>query len=159
MTREEYVYSADLRNRSIPVGGCEEMAQDKQQQDNPNLVGLLGAFQQETTNRITELTTSMRYICEGIDYQRAFAERMDARQDAMERKLDQYNNLRERTDMLEAVEARRAKDYVPREEFNGALRSLRAQIRVMQWIFGVGFSLNAGLMTGLILFLLNRGLA
>lgn len=136
----------------IPCGDCnfdEVIEMNSEDRDElKRLQALLGNYQEQTTQQITTLTTSLSYIKEGIDWQRQFSERMDQRQDTLERKLDQYNNLRERTDALERAESERAVDYVPRREFNGALGSVRefaegkakaieGRVIVVMWAMGI----------------------
>lgn len=103
-----------------------EMYIDQLQGESARMFGSIEASLEFIKGQITEINSGWRQL--------------SARLDEQEKKLDRYNNLRERVDIIEQTHDRMAKDYVPRDEFNGALNSLRDQIKTgfanQKWVIG-----------------------
>lgn len=158
---ERHIYGADLRDHLIPCGECgfedamssadiETIKRDVRRLDTE-----LDGHEQENARTITELATTVKHISTVLDNQARIMEELKRQFSEMERKLDRYNNLRERIDAVERSREALPSDYVPRPEFNGAINSLRGEIRTMKWIFGIGFTAVAGLLTGVLIFLVG----
>ena len=103
-----------------------EMYIDQLQGENSRMFGSIETGLEFLKGQISEINSGWRELSKRLDEQ--------------EKKLDRYNNLRERMDLVEQTHDRLNKDYVPRQEFNGAVGSLRDQLRssfaTMQWILG-----------------------
>lgn len=153
----DHIYGADLRDRLIPCGNCEDPVSDLEsvRQHVQRLDTELDGHEQENARTITELSTTVKHISVILEKQAHTMEDLDKRFAGMERKLDKYNNLRERTDSLEKSRTELSVDYVPRREFNGMVGSLRREIGAMKWIFGIGFTAVVGLLSGLIVILIG----
>lgn len=158
---ERHIYGADLRDHLIPCGECgfedamSNVDLENIKRDVRRLDTELDGHEQENARTITELATTVKHISTVLDNQARIMEGLERRFGEMERKLDRYNNLRERTDALERSREKLSTDYVPRQEFNGAINALRGEIRTMKWIFGIGFTAVAGLLTGVIILLIG----
>ena len=161
---EAAALSGDLRNEMIPCGECnfeeEYFVSDEKQHDDirrdiRRIDTELDSHERETDRAITMLSTNYNHIASALEAQQKLLAQIDQRMGKMEVDLGRYNNMRERVDGLERAQSQLGVDFVPRNEFNGAVGSLRNQIKTMQWVFGVGFSINGGLLAGLIVFLLG----
>lgn len=111
----------------------------------------IDSHERETTRAITDLSTSFRYIQQSLNSTHTAVTHLDQRMDQMERKLDAYNNLRERVDMNERCLDNLPANFVPRPEFDGAMKSVRqfaetkveavaGRISMLTWAIGIGFS-------------------
>ena len=161
--RSAAVERADLRDRLIPCGDFDfeesEMSDEKQHDDMRRDIRRidteLDSHERETDRAVTELSTHYSHISATLDAQAQLLSQIDKRMGKIEVDLGRYNNMRERLDGVERAQATLGTDFVPRREFNGMVGSIRNQIKTMQWVFGIGFSLNGGLLAGLIVFLLG----
>jgi len=117
----------------------------------------LEAHERESNRVIVALSTSFDYIKTMLEKQEVLSERVNSRVNAMELKLDQYNNLRERIDLTEECLRGLSQAYVPRHEVNAAMGSVRqfAETKVegvsgkmvmLVWAIGIGFSTVGGVL-------------
>jgi len=93
-------------------------------------------LQGENARMFGNIETTLDYIRRAVDEQARYTDKHDERLDHIERKLDLYNNVKERVDLLEETHKRLSSDFIPRSEFNGALSSIRDSIATFKWIFG-----------------------
>ena len=97
-------------------------------------------LQGENARMFGNIETSLEYTKREIHTIQSTWKEVSARLEEHGRKLDAYNNLRERIDVIEQTHDQLAKDFIPRGEFNGAVGSLRDQLRsnfaTMQWVLG-----------------------
>lgn len=152
---------ADLRDRMIPCGDCEERdVSDERQHDEikremRRIDTELDSHERETDRAVTELATHYKHISSTLDSQSLLLSQIDKRIGAIEVDLGKYNNMRERLDMVERTQSALATAYVPREEFNGALGSVRqysegksagveGKLRILVWGVGVFITLASG---------------
>ena len=160
--------AADLRDAMVPCGDCEfeeDLVSDKitghshetpkhvTDSINRNTMGL-EALQIETTRAIATLGQSMLHIRETNEHQTAAILRIETMQRDMATQIGRYNNMRERLDQIEAETSDMHEKFVGKEVFNGAMESIRKQLGLVQWAFGLGFS---SVVTLLVL-ILTRGL-
>lgn len=160
--RAAAIERADLRHRMIPCGDCsfeenemgdvhhEEMKRDIRRIDTE-----LDSHERETDRAVTELSTHYKHISSTLDAQAHLLTQIDKRIGKMEVDLGKYNNMRERLDLLERSHGMLATEYVPRQEFNGALGSVRqhsegkaavleGKLRMLVWGLGVFITIASG---------------
>ncbi len=103
-----------------------EMYIDQLQGESARMFGNIEASLEYMKGQNAEINSGWRELSRRIDEQ--------------DKKLDRYNNLRERVDIIEQTHDRLSKDFIPREEFNGAVNSLREQIKSgfgnLKWVLG-----------------------
>jgi uncharacterized coiled-coil DUF342 family protein len=104
----------------------------------------------ENSRAITDLTATLRHMTETLS---SYTSKFDALQESvneMKTNLTKYNNLRERMDDLERIAEARMTEFVPRNEFNGAFKSVRefaegrastvqGRLAVVMWAMGALF--------------------
>lgn len=162
--REAAVMQADLRDGMIPCGDCdfeEDGVSDHERKHDDTAEHLrrldveVEGVKLESSNAITALNTSLSFIGDQLKRYDETLKVVQSQLQTIASDVGKYNNVRERIDLLEQFQDNMGKNFVPREEFNGAFKSVRQQIRTLQWIFGIGFSLVGGLLTGVIVLLLG----
>jgi chromosome segregation ATPase len=160
-SRVAAIEGADLRNQMIPCGDCEEseMSDDRQHDDIKRDIRRIDTeldnHERETDRAITELATHYKHISSTLDAQGQILTHIDKRIGKMEVDLGRYNNMRERLDIVERTQSALATAYVPRDEFNGAVGSVRqfadvrstgteGKLRMLVWGVGVFITLASG---------------
>jgi tetrahydromethanopterin S-methyltransferase subunit G len=93
-------------------------------------------LQGENARMFGQIEMSLKYIREAVDKQAQQTDHHDSRLDHIERKLDVYNEVKTRVDTLETTHKQLSGEYIPRQEFNGALSSIRDSIGILRWMFG-----------------------
>lgn len=159
--REASIMRADLRNRMVPCGDCdfEESTMDAQHEemkrDIRRIDTELDSHERETDRAITELSTHYSHISATLDSQAQLLAQIDKRMGKIEVDLGRYNNMRERLDDVERTQAAMGTAYVPRDEFNSALGSVRqhaegkvavveGKLRMLVWGIGGFLTLASG---------------
>ena len=127
MIDNDALLAADLRDRMVPCGDCEEDELsdiDGTKRDVRRVETELEGHIQENLRVITSLQTNYAHITQALESQGRILEQIDKRMAHIEVALGAVPAIKERMETMEAVEAKRSQDYVPRNEYNGSLVSV-----------------------------------
>jgi t-SNARE complex subunit (syntaxin) len=159
MSVEPNVYAADLRNGMIPCGECEfeegEIMATREEHESANatkidqILSLLAAsnaslahFQGRTEQEIKTVRDDLTKLHETVDKLTGLVNTTYAK--VTNGQEDRIAKLEKHMDNID-------QSHITRHEFNGAFASIRAQLRHLQWIFGLVGSSLVGLLVALIL--------
>lgn len=147
----------DLRNALINLGTLEEnnVSGEKEKQ----IDTLLDALEKQYDQYRTTVEVSFKNLKEEF-------EKMQEKQDKQGDKLQQLyakvtNGLDDRLRCLEEENTRIPQQYIPRQEFNGAIRSLRDALtsnnKTLSLIATIIITLNVGILGSFVTLLIMRG--
>jgi len=162
------ILSADLRHRLIPCGNCdfddeEDDMNEKiphHEHDPPQHIiqqlsrheAWIHEIRESSTRMIAEQGTDLKWMREHIEKLGAVIDKIDARQDRMESELSKHNQFQARVRKLEENHEALPEEFVPRSEFDGAIKSVRETLEdktkglserftLLIWIVGGGFGI------------------
>ena len=151
------VFSADLRHTAIPCGECtfedDDMATAEQHEqanatEIKQLTTLLNAWQLANAHFQGQMEMQMKDSRDDI---KTLFGVMKEQADLINKTYSKVTNGQEdRLKKAEDTLDKLPESYVRMDVFNGAMGSLRGQIRQLKWIFGLGFTAVCGLLAALI---------